>query len=124
MADDFNLVVLAGVVTHDPEITYEESGGTPFTTLSLEIRRSITNADGSLGESVLHVDVTVLQSQAELCTQFLRAGSRVLVSGVLDLRRWTDNDGTPQSTLRVRTRRIQFLDRQAEPAADAPAEPL
>ncbi len=123
MADDFNLVVLAGVVTHDPEITYEEGSGTPFTTLNIEIRRSITNADGSLGECILHVDVIAWQSQAELCTQFLRARSRVLVSGLLDLRRWTDKDGTQQSTLRVRARRIQFLDKRAELTADAPAEP-
>ncbi len=123
MAEDFNVVVLVGVVTHDPEINYEETGGTPFTTLNLEIRRSITNADGSLGGTVLHVDVTVWQSQAELCTQFLRAGSRVLVSGLLDLRRWTDTDGTPKSALRVRARRIQFLDKKAEPRADAAAEP-
>jgi single-strand DNA-binding protein len=119
---DYNLVVLAGRLTRDPELTYTENDGTPFTKFTLAVNRVSTDADGSYKKSVAHVDVAVWKHQAELCCQFTKKGSRILVSGSLELLRWTDKDGTKRSKLRVRAQRIQFLDKGAAPSESPAAE--
>ncbi len=112
---DYNLVVLAGRATRDPELKYTEGQGTPFTKLSMAINRVSTNQDGSFQKSVTFVDVSVWKHQAELCCQFLKKGSTFLVSGWLELMRWTDKDGQKRSKLRVRAQRVQFLDKKGAP---------
>ena len=119
---DYNLVVIVGRVTRDPELKYTENDGTPFTKLTLAINRVATAADGSYEKSVTHVDVAVWQHQAELCCQYTKRGSHILVSGFLELLRWTDTDGARQSKLRVRAQRIQFLDKSAAPCEPPAAE--
>ncbi len=119
---DYNLVVLAGRLTCDPELKYTENEGTPFTKLTLAISRVATDADGSFQKSVTHVDVAVWKHQAELCCQYTKRGSHILVSGFLELLRWTDKDGAKQSKLRVRAQRIQFLDKSSAPCEPPAAE--
>ncbi len=122
MAGDYNLIVLAGRLTADPELKYTENEGTPFTRLSLAINRVSTKDDGSYEKSVTHVDVAVWKHQAELCCQHLARGSSILVSGHLEQLRWTDKDGKKRFTLRVRAERVQFLDRRAASNEEAASD--
>jgi single-strand DNA-binding protein len=117
-------VVIVGRVTRDPELQYTESSGTPLTNLCMAVSRNVTNADGSSRKTVTFIDVVVWKAQAELCCTYLRKGSTLLVSGFLEIVRWTDSQGAVQSQLRVRAQRIQFMDKKAKPAAEAPTEPL
>ncbi len=112
---DYNLVVLAGRATRDPELRYTEGNGVPFTKLSMAINRVETSQDGSYQKSVTFVDISVWKHQAELCCQYLKKGSTFLVSGWLELMRWTDKDGQKRSKLRVRAQRVQFLDKKGGP---------
>ncbi len=110
---DYNLVVLAGRLTCDPELKYTEGEGTPFTKLTLAINRVSTSRDGSYEKTVTHVDVVVWKHQAELAAQYTQKGSRILVSGRIETLRWNTTSGEKRSKLRVRAERLQFLDRRA-----------
>ena len=125
---DYNLVVLVGRLTRDPELKYPPNGGTPFTKLGMAINHTSNMPDGSYQKSVTFVDISVWQHQAEIVCQVLRKGSTFLVAGALELLRWVDKDGQKRSKLRVRAQRVQFMDRKLVPepvvAGGGEAEPV
>jgi single-strand DNA-binding protein len=113
---DYNLVVLVGRLTRDPELKYTELNGTAHTKLSMAIARQVAQPDGNYQKSVVYVDVAVWKHQAELACQVLKKGSSLLVSGFLESIQWTNVDGSRRSNLRVRAQRLQFLDKRGASA--------
>ena len=64
--------------------------------------------------------MTVWRRLAELCSQFLRKGREVLVSGALKQDRWIDaKTQQPRSKLKVLAREVKFIGPKPE---DEPAE--
>lgn len=125
---DYNLVVLVGRLTRDPELKYIQQSGTPVARFTLAINRVVNLPDGNQQKSVAFIDVSVWRHQAELVSQYLRKGSPCLVSGHLEQSRWTDSSNQKRSKIRVRAERIQFLGRAAPEtaavgAAKEPDEP-
>jgi len=49
---------------------------------------------------------------AESCVDKLRKGSAVLVEGELQSRTWQTDDGSTRSTVEIKARRIQFLNKR------------
>jgi single-strand DNA-binding protein len=122
---DYNLVVLVGRLTRDPELKYTADNGTPFARLSLAVNRQVNMPDGNYQKATTFVDVSIWKHQAELVCQYLKKGSTCLVSGFLEQLRWTDKQNQKRSKLRVRAQRIQFMDRrppEAVPAGSGAAE--
>lgn len=118
---DFNSVVLLGRLARDPELKYAPSGA-PVCSFSVATNNRYTKADGTKVQSVTFVDVTVWKRLAELCSQFLKKGRQVLVSGSLKQERWTDaTTQKMRSRLKVVAREIKFIGPRPEDA-DAGAE--
>ena len=117
---DYNSVVLLGRLSRDPELKYAPSGA-PVCTFSVATNQHYTKSDGQKAQAVTFVDVTAWRRLAELCSQFLRKGREVLVSGVLKQDRWIDaKTQQPRSKLKVVAREVKFVG----PRPDAePAEP-
>jgi single-strand DNA-binding protein len=117
---DYNSVVLLGRLSRDPELKYAPSGA-PVCTFSVATNQHYTKSDGQKAQAVTFVDVTTWRRLAELCSQFLRKGREVLVSGVLKQDRWIDaKTQQPRSKLKVVAREVKFVG----PRPDAePAEP-
>jgi len=98
MATNYNMVVLVGKLTADPELKYEKDA-TPFAILDLRVATE------------LHVEIAVRKHQAELCCQFLSKGSEILISG--ELEEFIGEIGNVKcSKLRVKASRVQFLDKK------------
>lgn len=114
---DYNVVVLVGRLTRDPELKTTKANGVPFTELSLAVNKSVKQADGSYQKQVSFFDIIVWMRQAETCCQYLHKGSTILVNGELEQQRWTDKQGQKKSKVKVRADRVQFLD----PKSAAPA---
>lgn len=112
---DYSMVILVGRLTRDPELKYGATGGLPYTRLSVAVKQQAAQQDGTVKKTESVFDVTVWRHQAELCCQFLKKGSTVMVIGTLEQRRDTD------ARLDVVADRVQFLDR-ALSVQDAPAE--
>ena len=106
---DFNSVVLLGRLARDPELRYVANGA-PVCSFSVATNHHYTKSDGQKAESVTFVDVDVWRRLAELCSQFLKKGRQVLVTGMLKQDRWIDTKTQqPRSKLKVIAREVKFL---------------
>ena len=107
---EINRVVLAGRLTRDPDKRYA-SDGTPVTTLALAFHRRYRANDGRMAEHTGYVTVMTYQRLAEVCAQYLRTGSAVLVEGRLQMREWTNTRGEKRQSLELRAESVHFLEK-------------
>ncbi len=116
-----------GRLTADPELRATASG--------MEIsmmRLAVQRRRGKEGEDrgAFFINVVAFSGQASSCNRYLSKGSRVLVSGQLDVQEWTGQDGVRRYTPQIIAEQVEFLDppsSNAEPAEQpateqAPAE--
>ena len=105
----FNKVILMGNLTRDPELKTAPSGS-KVADLGLAVSESWRDKNtGENREVVCFVDVTVWNRLAELCQQYLKKGSPVLVEGRLQMDEWKNQQGEKRSKLRVRADTVKFL---------------
>lgn len=116
---EVNRVTLSGRLTRDPEKRYA-SDGTPVCTFTLAFHRRFRTKSGSWEEHTGFVTVIGYQRLAEVCAQYLRTGSPVLVEGRLQMREWATTRGEKRTSLEVRAESVHFLEKAAA-GADAPA---
>ena len=106
---DFNSVVILGRLARDPELKYVGNGA-PVCTFSVATNHHYTKSDGQKAQSVTFVDVDVWRRLAELCSQFLKKGRQVLVTGMLKQDRWVDaKTQQNRSKLKIVAREVKFL---------------
>ncbi|MBT3270121.1 single-stranded DNA-binding protein [Candidatus Poribacteria bacterium] len=110
MAAEMNKVILIGNLTRDPEMRYLDSG-TAVAKLGLAVNRRYTDRNGDRKEETCFVDIDAWARLAEICNQYLKRGSRVLVEGNLMFRQWETDSGDKRSAHSVRAQTVQFLDR-------------
>lgn len=121
----FNKVILMGNLTRDPELKSAPSGS-KVSELGLAVsERWQDKSSGEPRETVCFVDVTVWNRLAELCHQYLRKGSPVLVEGRLQMDEWKNQQGERRTKLRVRANVVKFIGpapkREQEPDTSAQA---
>ena len=105
----FNKVILMGNLTRDPELKTAPSGS-KVADLGLAVSESWRDKNtGEHREVVCFVDVAVWNRLAELCQQYLKKGSPVLVEGRLQMDEWKNQQGEKRSKLRVRADTVKFL---------------
>jgi single-strand DNA-binding protein len=86
-------VSFAGNLTDDPQVRHTD-GGIARATLRLAV-------SGRREQEASFFTVVAWRDQAEHAAQWLAKGSRVLVSGRLQQRSWTAEDGSARSTVEV-----------------------
>lgn len=118
-----NRVELLGWLGGDPEMRYTPSG-TAVCKLRVATKR-LAGRDAS-GEQQVETDWTTVEvwdKLAERCNQYLRKGSRILISGSLRTESWEDREtGQRRTKTFVRGEDVLFLDR-AERGERTEAEP-
>lgn len=117
---EINRVLLSGRLTRDPDHRYA-ADGTEVTSLPLAFHRHYRGRDGALAEHTGYVTVMTYQRLAQVCAQYLKRGSAVLVEGRLQMREWTTPQGARRQRLEVRGESVHFLEKA--PAAAAAPEP-
>lgn len=108
-----NMVMLIGFLTRDPELKYSQSG-VPICNFSVATNESYIDRDGKKIEKTEFHRIVTYQRQAETCGQYLAKGSKVLIIGKLQTRKWTDQQGQDRYTTEIIASRVQFLDRKGE----------
>jgi single-strand DNA-binding protein len=114
---ELNSVLIAGNLTKDPVIR-QTRNGTPVANFSIASNRKFRNGENQWQEDVCYVGVVAWNRLAESCADKLRKGSAVLVEGELQSRTWQGEDGTPRSTVEIKARRIQFLNKRRVAGVD------
>jgi single-strand DNA-binding protein len=107
MARSFNLVVLMGNLTRDPELRTTPNG-TSVCSFSLALNRSYKGADGQWQEATDYVDVVAWGPLGERVNQYLSKGRPCLVNGRLQSRSW-EQDGNKRSKVEVIAQDVTFL---------------
>jgi len=98
----FNLVVLEGRLTRDPEL--KSVGSTQVCKFALAVSRKYKDT-----EETIFMDIAVWGAQAPACGQYLKKGSNALVQGSLKEEKWTSTDGTPKTKIVVNADKVVFL---------------
>lgn len=116
---EINRVTLSGRLTRDPEKRYA-SDGTPVCSFTLAFHRRYRTREGAWEEHTGYVVVMSYQRLAEVCAQYLRTGSPVLVEGRLQMREWATTRGEKRQSLEVRAESVHFLEKVPTGAAEPP----
>jgi single-strand DNA-binding protein len=101
-----NQVTLAGNLVADVDLRVANK--VAVTDLRLAINSRVKDSNGQWEDRADFIDVTVWGRQAELCAQYCKKGSPILVQGALRLDNW-EKDGQKRSKLRVAAHSVQFL---------------
>jgi single-strand DNA-binding protein len=102
----FNLVVLTGRLTADPELKTTPNG-ISVTTFSIAVNRNYSSSDGERQTDFFNI--TVWRTQAENCGRYLKKGSKVAIVGSLQNRTYEDKDGNKRTVTDIVANEVEFL---------------
>ena len=78
----FHTLIIVGNLGKDPEMRYTPSGQA-VTSFSVASNRKYTSSNGEQVNETIWFRISAWGKQAEICNQYLKKGSRVLVEGRL-----------------------------------------
>jgi single-strand DNA-binding protein len=104
-----NQVVLIGRLTKDPELRYTPSG-VAVAQFNLAVDREFTNQEGE--READFIPIVAWRQLAENVANYQRKGSRVAVTGRIQVRNYENNEGRRVYVTEVIAQHIQFLDPQ------------
>lgn len=111
----YSKLIIVGNVGKDPTMRYTPAGKA-VTSFSVAVSRKYTAGDGQQVEEKTWYNVTTWGKQAEVCNQYLKKGSKVLVEGRLtpdkatgSPRIWTKQDGSSGASYDVTAEVVRFL---------------
>ena len=108
--------IIVGNLGRDPELRYLQSG-TAVCNLNVAVSESWNDRQsGERRERTTWYRVSVWGAQAETCNQYLSRGSRVLVTGTVSARGYTNNAGEPAASLDLRARDVRFMSSRQDDA--------
>lgn len=115
-----NRAVLIGRLTADPQLRYTSSG-IAVVAFTLAVERKYKNA---AGEKITDfIDIEVWRKAAENCAKYLHKGSLAAVDGSLQLKTYTDKNGSRHKAAVIVAEDIRFLSTPAagvKPLAESP----
>lgn len=109
----YQQLILIGHLGNDPEMRYTSSG-VPVTNFRLAVNRRWTNAEGQVQDKTTWFHVNMWRRQAEIASQYLAKGHRVMIVGEVDSARpWADRDGNMRATIEVTATEFKFMENRA-----------
>ncbi|CAM3373243.1 single-stranded DNA-binding protein [Rhodothermus bifroesti] len=117
MARSINKVILVGNLGQDPEVRYTPSG-TAVCNMRLATNEAYRDPEGNLVERTEWHNLVAWGRLAEICSQYLRKGSKIYVEGSLQTRSWEDREGNTRYTTEIKIREMVMLDGRGEAIPD------
>ena len=119
-----NQITIAGRLTRDPELRHT-ANGTAVASFALAVDRDYTSKDGGERETDF-VDVVAWRGTAEFVCKYFTKGQAAIVSGRLQIRPWTDDNGNKRRSAEIVAEHVYFGGSKKEggsaaPQASAPA---
>jgi single-strand DNA-binding protein len=116
----YHTIIIVGNLGRDPEMRYTPSGQA-VTNFSVATNRQYTGSDGQMVKETIWFRVSAWGKTGEVCNQYLRKGSKVLVEGRLvpdastgGPRIWNRQDGTAAASFEVSASTVRFLSSRGE----------
>lgn len=117
-----NKVILIGNLTRDPELT-ETSGGVKICRFAIAVNRNYTGADGE--KKTDFFNCVAWRGLGETIARFTKKGTKVCVSGSIELRNYEDSQGVKRTGVDIVAQDVEFLTPRANGddfGYDAPAQ--
>lgn len=102
-----NIAVLIGNLTSDIEMRYTQTGKA-VANFTIAVNRPFKNAQGEYDADF--IPIVVWDKLAENCANFLKKGSRVGVSGRIQVRTYDDKQGIRRYITEIIANEVKFLD--------------
>lgn len=110
----FNLVVLTGRLTADPELRYT-SGNIPVTSFSIAVNRRYKAGEESQAD---FINIVAWRQTAEFVTKYFQKGSLIGIEGSIQTRRYVDKDtGKNRTAFEVIANNVQFVESKRDSSA-------
>ncbi len=110
-----NKVFLIGNLTCDPELT-ETGGGVSVCHFAIAVNRSYTSQDGERQTDFFNV--TAWRGLADTVARYVKKGSKVAVSGSIQIRNYEDNQGQRRTAVDVIAQDVEFLNSRSSGGDD------
>ncbi|MGH2575361.1 MAG: single-stranded DNA-binding protein [Ignavibacteria bacterium] len=91
MAKDLNKVILIGRLGQDPELKYTQSG-LAVAKFTLATGQQWKDQDGNTQDRTEWHSITAWRRLAEICSEYLKKGSKVYLEGSLSTSSWEDEN--------------------------------
>lgn len=105
----FNQVIMVGNLTRDIELRYLPSGAA-IAKSAIATSYKYKSATGEQKEEICFLDFNMFGKSAEIASQYLKKGSKVLLTGRLIFEQWTAQDGSNRSKHALRVDEMKMLD--------------
>lgn len=110
-----NHITIMGRLTRQPELR-RTGGGIAVTSFTLAVDRDFAPKDGGEKETDF-IDCVAWRSTGEFVDKYFSKGRMAVVSGRLEIRKWTDKDGNPRRSAEVIAENVYFGDSKKEDSA-------
>ncbi len=121
MTLEINTIILGGNLTRDVAMK-DTPSGRRVCTFTVANNRTYLSNNQKITETSF-IDVDVWGKMGDNCSQYLRKGSPVVVTGRLKQERWATPDGGKRSRFKVVAQNVQFLSFGKRPQEQAGAQP-
>lgn len=118
----FNLVVLTGRLTTDPELKTTQSG-ISVTSFSIAVERRYKQGEERQAD---FINIVAWRSSAEFICKYFKKGSMIGIEGSIQTRKYQDRDGNNRTAFEVVANNVQFVEfKKADNNSDnnAPIDP-
>lgn len=102
----FNLVVLTGRLTADPELKTTPSG-VSVTTFSIAVNRNYKSGEEQQAD---FINIVAWRQTAEFITRYFQKGSLIGIEGSIQTRRYQDSNGNNRTAFEVVVNNAQFVE--------------
>ena len=102
-----NRIILMGRLVRDPELRHTGSG-TAVAALTLAVDRDYKSQSGE--KETDFIDIVAWRSTAEFVSKYFTKGRMAVVEGRLQIRDWTDKDGSKRRSAQVVAENVYFGD--------------
>lgn len=109
----FNLVVLTGRLTADPELKTTPNG-IPVTTFSIAVNRNYRAGEEQQTD---FINIVAWRQRAEFITKYFKKGSLIGIEGSIQTRRYQDKNGNNRTIFEVVVNNAQFVESKRDGAA-------
>lgn len=110
----YHTIIIVGNLGHDPEMKFTPTGQ-QVTKFSIATSEQYTNKEGEKVKKTIWFRITTWGKQAEVCNEYLKKGSRVLVEGRLTAdesgnpKAYKKKDDSPAANFDVTASTVRFL---------------
>ena len=115
----FNLVVLTGRLTADPELK-TTTNGISVTSFSIAVSRPYRSGEERQAD---FINIVAWRQTAEFITKYFKKGNLIGIEGSIQTRRYQDKNGNNRTVFEVEANNVQFVESKRDSGATTASEP-